>query len=107
LDSNVTQGVEIPADVLNRNPSASNEPSDAVEDLLEVLARTRPDLNMLFEIMLDIDEGLQEWRYRHVQLVRRTIGDKSGTGGSPGVEYLKRTVYEPAFPDLWAIRARF
>jgi tryptophan 2,3-dioxygenase len=103
----VTQGVEIPADVLNRNPSASNEPSDAVEDLLEVLARTRPDLNMLFEIMLDIDEGLQEWRYRHVQLVRRTIGDKSGTGGSPGVEYLKRTVYEPAFPDLWAIRARF
>ena len=78
-----------------------------LRDLLEELARTRPDMNMLFETMLDIDEGLQEWRYRHVQLVRRTIGDKTGTGGSPGVEYLKKTVYEPAFPDLWAIRARF
>ena len=103
----VTQGVAVPDDVLNRPPDASNAPSDAVEDLLEELARTRPDMNMLFETMLDIDEGLQEWRYRHVQLVRRTIGDKSGTGGSPGVEYLKKTVYEPAFPELWAIRARF
>ena len=102
-----TQGVDVPDAVLNRPADAPNEPSDAVEDLLADLARTRPDMNMLFETMLDIDEGLQEWRYRHVQLVRRTIGDKSGTGGSPGVEYLKKTVYEPAFPDLWAIRARF
>ena len=102
-----TQGVAVPDDVLNRPPDSPNTPSDAVEDLLEELARTRPDMNMLFETMLDIDEGLQEWRYRHVQLVRRTIGDKSGTGGSPGVEYLKKTVYEPAFPELWAIRARF
>ena len=102
-----TQGVAIPDDVLNRPADAPNEASEVVEDLLEELARTRPDMNMLFETMLDIDEGLQEWRYRHVQLVRRTIGDKSGTGGSPGVEYLKKTVYEPAFPELWAIRARF
>ena len=102
-----TQGVDVPVAVLNRPPDAPNEPSEAVEDLLADLARSRPDMNMLFETMLDIDEGLQEWRYRHVQLVRRTIGDKSGTGGSPGVEYLKKTVYEPAFPDLWAIRARF
>ncbi|MEE3002095.1 MAG: tryptophan 2,3-dioxygenase family protein [Planctomycetota bacterium] len=103
----VTQGVDVPSDILERDPAAANEPSEEVESLLEELARTRPDMNMLFETMLDIDEGLQEWRYRHVQLVRRTIGDKTGTGGSPGVEYLKKTVYEPAFPDLWAIRARF
>ena len=103
----VTQGVAVPEDVLNRPPDAPNEPSEAVEDLLEALARTRPDMNMLFETMLDIDEGLQEWRYRHVQLVRRTIGNKHGTGGSPGVPYLERTLFEPAFPDLWAIRHRF
>lgn len=102
-----TQGVEVPAEVLDRDPTMPMESSDVIEDLLEQLARHRPDMNMLFETMLDIDEGLQEWRYRHVQLVRRTIGDKTGTGGSPGVEYLKKTVYEPAFPDLWAIRARF
>ena len=56
----VTQGVAVPEDVLNRPPDAPNEPSEAVEDLLEALARTRPDMNMLFETMLDIDEGLQE-----------------------------------------------
>ena len=44
--------------------------------------------------------SLQEWRYRHVQLVRRTIGGKHGTGGSPGVKYLS-TLFEPVFPDLW------
>ena len=46
-------------------------------------------------------------RYRHVQLVRRTIGGKQGTGGSPGVGYLERTLFDPVFPDLWAIRPRF
>ena len=44
------------------------------------------------EMLTDLDEGLQEWRYRHVQMVRRTIGTKSGTGGSSGVDYLKGTL---------------
>jgi tryptophan 2,3-dioxygenase len=48
---------------------------------------------------------LQEWRYRHVKMVERTIGSKPGTGGSPGAEYLRRTLFQPLFPDLWAIRA--
>jgi tryptophan 2,3-dioxygenase len=37
-------------------------------------------------------------------MVQRTIGMKTGTGGSEGVEYLKRTLFQPLFPDLWAIR---
>jgi len=49
---------------------------------------------------------IQEWRYRHVKMVERTIGTKSGTGGSSGVEYLRSTLFKPAFPDLWEIRAR-
>jgi tryptophan 2,3-dioxygenase len=56
------------------------------------------------ERLVDLDEGLQEWRYRHVKMVERTIGDKPGTGGSAGVEYLRSTLFRPAFPDLWAIR---
>jgi tryptophan 2,3-dioxygenase len=56
--------------------------------------------------MVDIDEGVQEWRYRHVKMVERTIGAKTGTGGSPGVEYLASTIGRQAFPDLWAIRNR-
>ena len=61
----------------------------------------------LCETLTDLDEGLQEWRYRHVMMVRRTIGTKAGTGGSDGAAYLATTLFHPAFPDLWAIRTAF
>jgi tryptophan 2,3-dioxygenase len=57
------------------------------------------------ERLVDLDEGVQEWRYRHVKMVERTIGDRRGTGGSTGVSYLRSTLLRPVFPDLWAIRA--
>lgn len=56
------------------------------------------------EHLVDLDEGMQEWRYRHVKMVERTIGDKSGTGGSSGAQYLRDTLFQPVFPELWAIR---
>ena len=55
---------------------------------------------------VDVDEGFQEWRYRHVKMVERTIGTKRGSGGSAGVEYLRSTLFQPVFPDLWEIRGR-
>jgi tryptophan 2,3-dioxygenase len=55
--------------------------------------------------MVDLDEGFQEWRYRHVKMVERAIGDKPGTGGSPGAPYLRTTLFQPAFPDLWTVRS--
>jgi len=57
------------------------------------------------ERLVDLDEGMQEWRYRHVKMVERTIGSKPGTGGSSGVSYLHTTLSTPVFPDLWAIRS--
>jgi hypothetical protein len=54
---------------------------------------------------VDLDEGMQEWRYRHVKMVERTIGTRPGTGGSTGAQYLRTTLAKPAFPDLWEIRA--
>jgi tryptophan 2,3-dioxygenase len=62
---------------------------------------------LLLERLVDVDEGLQEWRYRHVKMVERTIGTKRGTGGSSGTEYLAGTLSRPVFPDLWAVRTRF
>jgi tryptophan 2,3-dioxygenase len=53
-----------------------------------------------------LDEGLGEWRYRHVKMVERTIGRKKGTGGSAGVAYLASTLFNPFFPDLWDIRGQ-
>jgi tryptophan 2,3-dioxygenase len=58
------------------------------------------------ELLVDLDEGLQEWRYRHVKMVERTIGDKAGTGGSSGAAYLRSTLFRPVFPALWAVRSR-
>jgi len=61
-------------------------------------------LAQVCERLVDLDEGFQEWRYRHVKMVERTIGTKTGTGGSPGAAYLRSTLFQPLFPDLWAIR---
>jgi tryptophan 2,3-dioxygenase len=80
--------------------------SDIEESLLSVY-RTRPDVSLLLEELVDIDEGLQEWRYRHLKMVERTIGNKVGTGGSSGAGYLQSTLFKPVFPELWAIRSRF
>ena len=80
--------------------------SDIEESLLSVY-RTRPDVSLLLEELVDIDEGLQEWRYRHLKMVERTIGNKMGTGGSSGAGYLQSTLFKPVFPELWAIRSRF
>ena len=101
------RGFPIPEDLLNRDLRARGEADERVQDVLVDCSTHSPELVNLFELMLDIDEGLQEWRYRHVQLVRRTIGGKQGTGGSPGVGYLERTLFDRVFPDLWAIRPRF
>jgi tryptophan 2,3-dioxygenase len=56
------------------------------------------------EALVDIDEGIQEWRYRHVMMVQRIIGNRTGTGGSAGAEYLRSTLFRPSFPELWEVR---
>ena len=68
------------------------------------LYRKDPRNSELCERLVDLDEGMQEWRYRHVKMVERTIGMKPGTGGSAGAQYLRTTLAKPAFPDLWEIR---
>lgn len=97
-------GVAIPAAVRDRPVEAAAAPDETIQAGMLALYTSRPDLAILFELMTDFDEGIQEWRYRHVKVVERTIGSKQGTGGSPGVEFLKRSLFAPAFADLWAIR---
>jgi tryptophan 2,3-dioxygenase len=80
-------------------------PDLEVQGELIRLYRADPSAAELCERFVDLDEGVQEWRYRHVKMVQRTIGTKTGTGGTTGVEYLTTTLLKPAFPDLWAIRS--
>lgn len=76
-----------------------------VQPTLIAIYRENDRLTEVCERLVDFDEGLQEWRYRHVKMVERTIGTKSGTGGSSGAAYLRSTLFRPLFPDLWAIRS--
>jgi tryptophan 2,3-dioxygenase len=101
------RGVAVPPELRAREVTLPASPSEAVQEGLCALYREQPDVAILLELMTDFDEGLQEWRYRHVKLTERTIGNKAGTGGSSGVEFLKRTLFKPLFEDLWAIRSRF
>lgn len=83
------------------NPSEHNQAK-----LIDIM-KNDPETAHLCELLVDYDEGLMEWRYRHVKMVERTIGTKHGTGGSGGASYLRKTLNNPIFPDLWAIRSRF
>ena len=96
--------VTIPTELRSRDATFPTVPNEVVEEGILRLYKTQPDLEILFELMTDFDEGFQEWRYRHIKLVERTIGSKHGTGGSLGVEFLKQSLFHPIFPDLWAIR---
>lgn len=101
------EGYDIPLAQLNRDVTAPIEPSIEVQEILMDVYQNDPRNGELCERLVDLDEGIQEWRYRHVKMVERTIGRKPGTGGSSGAEYLRSTVGRPAFPDLWEIRASF
>jgi tryptophan 2,3-dioxygenase len=102
-----TQGYDV-ADAARENKHGLVfSATDAMQQTLIHVMNHHPEAGLLCELMVDFDEGLQEWRYRHVKMVERTIGTKPGTGGSDGVEYLKRTLFLPVFPDLWLIRTSF
>jgi tryptophan 2,3-dioxygenase len=100
-----TQGYGLPAENLGRDVSQPLEPSAGVQRVLVQVYRDDGEPAQVAERLVDVDEGLQEWRYRHVKMVERTIGAKPGTGGSPGVGYLRTTLSDPVFPDLWVVRS--
>ena len=101
------RGYKLPEEVISRDKSIAYTSNSQVQDVLLKVHQSDPESAMVSERLVDIDEGIQEWRYRHVKMVERTIGHKMGTGGSSGVEYLASTLFNPVFKDLWEIRSRF
>jgi tryptophan 2,3-dioxygenase len=97
-------GYAVPPGALQRDVTQPIEPSPEVQRALLAVYRDDGEPAQVCERVIDLDEGTMEWRYRHVQMVRRTIGDRRGTGGSGGASYLATTLLRPAFPDLWAVR---
>ena len=100
------RGHEMPKDVIDTDVSKPWEPREDVQDVLVNLHHTDPESAIVCEALVDLDEGLGEWRYRHVKMVERTLGKKMGSGGSSGVGYLASTLFNPFFVDLWEIRSK-
>jgi tryptophan 2,3-dioxygenase len=82
---------------------------EAVLDSLRTAAHNRADyadIWALAEALLQHDELAAAWRARHVVMVERMIGTKTGTGGSSGAEYLRSRLPMRFFPLLWELRSR-
>ncbi|MBL8386403.1 MAG: tryptophan 2,3-dioxygenase [Burkholderiales bacterium] len=62
------------------------------------------DLYQLGEELTDLEDAFRLWRFRHVTTVERVIGFKRGTGGTSGVEYLRRMLEVVLFPEIWSLR---
>ena len=99
-------GYPVPEDQLHRDVTQPIVPSLTIQSILIDAYRQNVVVSNICENLVDMDEGFEEWRYRHSKMVERTIGHKSGTGGSSGAGYLTSTI-KPFFPDLWIIRSQF
>ncbi|MGE7878515.1 tryptophan 2,3-dioxygenase [Peribacillus muralis] len=103
----VNAGFNIDKEVLDRDLSQKYQANASVEEAwLCVYENTNQywDLYELAEKLMDISNKHQLWRFKHMNTVERIIGNKVGTGGSSGVNYLKKSLDENLFPELWSLR---
>jgi aminocarboxymuconate-semialdehyde decarboxylase len=77
--------------------------ANAVRDIYQDERNFRDWIDVC-ERLTEFDELVVSWRLRHVQMVERTIGFRSGTGGSAGSSYLRLTLDKKFFPELWEAR---
>lgn len=102
------QGYAVPAAVLERDVSAAyRESPELVSVFEEVYAAPKEHWGVYetCEELVDIEDLFQQWRFRHLQVVLRTIGHQRGTGGSSGVAFLKRALDLTFFPELYSVRS--
>ncbi|WP_338779854.1 tryptophan 2,3-dioxygenase [Metabacillus sp. FJAT-52054] len=100
-------GLPISPDILNRDCTKPYRKDDSVQAAWLTVYRNTDqywDLYQLAEKLVDIEDWLQQWRFRHMKTVERIIGFKQGTGGSSGVNYLKKVLDQQFFPELWDLR---
>ncbi len=103
------RGLPVPEDVLHRDFSL---PYRSHPRVVDVFAGIYADphrhwgLYETCEELVDVEDNFQQWRFRHLQVVQRTIGHKSGTGGSSGVDFLRRALDLTFFPELFEVRTR-
>lgn len=101
------KGLPVPAEVIDRDVTVAHKRHDGVVEALKQVYQAPDrywDAYEMAEKLVDIEERFSLWRFRHVRVVERVIGFKTGTGGSSGVPFLRKMVDHTFFPELWEVR---
>lgn len=100
-------GFPIDEAVLKRDITEDYVPDETVKQAFKQIYLNAEDYFELYELLeklVDIEDRYSQWRFRHMKTVERIIGFKTGTGGSSGVNYLKRVIDKTFFQELWDLR---
>jgi tryptophan 2,3-dioxygenase len=103
------RGYAVPVELLERDWSQPHRLSEALVDVFAHVYEKPAEHWGVYETceeLVDVEDNFQQWRFRHLQVVTRTIGHKPGTGGSSGVDFLRRALDLTFFPELYAVRTR-
>ncbi|MGL5850112.1 MAG: tryptophan 2,3-dioxygenase [Phycicoccus sp.] len=103
------RGYPVPAAVLARDVTEPYRMTPALVDVFAAVYAAPAEHWGVYETceeLVDIEDLFQQWRFRHLQVVSRTIGHRSGTGGSSGVDFLRRALDLTFFPELYEVRTR-
>lgn len=101
------RGYAIPERVLERDLTRAHELYPELTAVFADIyshAEEHWDVYEACEELVDLEDNFQLWRFRHLKTVQRTIGMKTGTGGSSGVGFLQRALDLTFFPELFAVR---
>ncbi|WP_349829516.1 tryptophan 2,3-dioxygenase [Brevibacterium litoralis] len=101
------RGLPVPGEILDRDVTTPYRAHDGLVPVFrEIYEDTGNhwDLYEACEELVDIEDSFQFWRFRHLRTVTRTIGMKTGTGGSSGAGFLRRALDLTFFPELYAVR---
>ena len=103
------RGIAVPASHTERDWTQPYSANDGVaEAWLQVYRDPQKhwDLYQLAEELADLEDAFRLWRFRHLTTVERVIGFKRGTGGTGGVNYLRKMLDVVLFPEIWSLRTQ-
>jgi len=102
-------GAAVPDSVIAQPSRAPHVLDPAVTEMWASVYRDTANQWPLYEMaekLVDLEDYFRRWRFNHVTTVERVIGFKRGTGGTGGVEYLKKMLAVELFPELWRVRTQ-
>lgn len=103
------KGLDIDKEVLTRDVRLPYESNDSVMNAWLTIYQNHDEYFEYYELaekLVDIEDTFQQWRFKHMSTVMRIIGNKTGTGGSSGVAFLKKALDISFFPELYTVRTK-